>query len=74
MRRNLALALGMIFVFVAVTAIMLRLMPAPLKDSDYMVIGSVATLLALLVLFFGLVGTSLKGRDTFFKRRKKPRL
>ncbi len=36
-------------------------------------IGSVATLVALLVLFFGLVGTSLKVRDTFFKRRKKER-
>ena len=71
--RTLVLILGMIRVFAAVSAIMLRFMPAPLKDSDYLVIGSVATLVALLVLFFGLVGTSFKGRDTFFKRRKKPR-
>jgi hypothetical protein len=71
--RTLVLVLGVIFVFGAVSAIMLRFMPAPLKDSDYLVIGSVATLVALLVLFFGLVGTSLKVRDTFFKRRKKPR-
>jgi hypothetical protein len=46
-------------------------MTEPLKDPDYVVIGSVATLVSLLALFFGLVGTSLKGRDTFFKRRKK---
>ncbi len=69
--RTVALALGVLFVFAAVSAIMLRFMPEPLKDSDYLVIGSVATLIALLVLFFGLVGTRLKGRDPFFKRRKK---
>jgi hypothetical protein len=71
--RTVALAVGVLFVFGAVSAIMLRFMPAPLKDSDYLVIGSVATLVALLALFFGLVGTSLKSRDTFFKRRKKQR-
>jgi membrane associated rhomboid family serine protease len=71
--RTLILVLGVIFVFAAVSAIMLRFMPAPLKDSDYLVIGSVATLVALLALFFGLVGTSWKGRDMFFKRRKKER-
>jgi len=73
MGRTLILVLGVIFVFAAVSAIMLRFMPAPLKDSDYLVIGSVATLIALLSLFFGLVGTSAKGRNLFFKRRKKER-
>jgi hypothetical protein len=73
MRRNLVLAVGVIFVFAAVSAIMIRFMPAPLKDSDFLVIGSVATLVALLALFFGLVGTSLKGRNPFFRRRKKER-
>jgi ABC-type Fe3+-siderophore transport system permease subunit len=71
--RIVALAAGVLLVFAGVSAIMWRFMPEPLKDSDYLVIGSVATLVALLVLFFGLVGTSIKGRDTFFKRRKKPR-
>ena len=28
-------------------------------------------LVSILVLFFGLAGTSLKGHDIFFKRRKK---
>jgi hypothetical protein len=73
MRRTLTLVLGVIFVFAAVSAIMLRFMPAPRKDSDYLVAGSVATLVAVLALFFGLVGTSLKGRNPFFKRRKKER-
>ena len=73
MGRTLALVLGVIFVFAAVSAIMLQFMPTPLKDSDYLVVGSVATLVALLSLFFGLVGTSFKGRNPFFKRRKKER-
>lgn len=71
--RTSALALGVIFVFVAVAAIMFHFMPTPLRDSDYLVIGSVATLVSLLVVFFGLVGTSPKSGDTFFKRRKKQR-
>jgi hypothetical protein len=58
-------------VFVVVAAVMLKLMPAPLKESDYMVIGSVATLLALGVLFLVLVSTTLKSSDIFFKKRRK---
>jgi hypothetical protein len=45
-------------------------MPKPLHDSDYLVIGSVATLVALLVLFLGLVTTTKSG-NVFFKKRKK---
>jgi len=73
MPRTLALVCGVFFVFVAVVLIMLKLMPEPFKDSDYLVIGSVATLVAVRVLFFGLVGTRMKGGGTFFKRRRKPR-
>jgi amino acid permease len=58
-------------VFVVVAALMLKLMPAPLKESDYMVIGSVATLVALGVLFLVLVSTTLKSSDIFFKKRRK---
>ena len=71
MSRSVTLALVVLIVFGATSAIMVRLMPAPLKDPDYVVIGSVATLVSILVLFFGLAGTSSKGRDMFFKRRKK---
>ena len=73
MPRTLVLILGVICVFAVVALIMLKIMPGPLKDSDYLVIGSVATLVALLALFFGLVSTSMKTSDVFFKRRKKPR-
>jgi len=73
MQKIWVLALGVIFVFVTVAAIMTRLMPAPLKDADYLVIGTVATLISLLVLFFGLIGPRLKTGEVFFKRRKKQR-
>jgi hypothetical protein len=65
MRRGLILGLGAACVFVVVAAIMLRLMPGPLRESDYLVIGSVATLVSLLVLFLALVSTSVfYGRTT----------
>ena len=72
MQRTVALVTGVILVFAAVAAIMTRLMPAPLKDADYLVIGSVATLVSVLVLFFGLAGARAKD-GLFFKRRKKQR-
>lgn len=72
-QRTLALITGVILVFVVVAAIMVKVMPSPLTDSDFLVIGSVATLLALLVLFFGIVGVRLKGSEIFFKRRSKPK-
>lgn len=71
MPRALTLGLSAICIFAVVAAAMIRLMPHPLKDSDYMVIGSVATLVALLVLFLALLVTS-KPSDVFFKKRKKP--
>jgi hypothetical protein len=58
-------------VFVVVAALMLKFMPAPLKESDYMVIGSVATLLGLGAVFLVLVSTTLKSTDVFFKKRRK---
>jgi hypothetical protein len=48
-------------------------MPAPLKDTDYLVIGSVATLVSMLVVFLVLIATRLKTPDLFFKKRKKKR-
>ena len=58
-------------VFVVVAGIMLKVMPAPLKESDYMVIGSVATLVSLGVVFLVLVSTTMKSADVFFKKRRK---
>ena len=71
MKRGIMLGIAVAFIFAAVAFIMLRVMPQPMKDSDYLVVGSVATLVALLALFLLLVSTSMKSSDVFFKKRKK---
>ena len=71
MGRTLSLALVMVLVFAVVAGIMLKVMPAPLKDADYLIIGSVATLVSLLILFVVVVTTSGQASSVFFKRRKK---
>jgi len=71
--RQILLVLGGVCVFGVAAAVMLAIMPTPLKDSDYLVIGSVATLVSLLVMFLVLVATRLKSPDLFFKKRKKRR-
>lgn len=70
MKRGVMLGVAAVCVFVLVAAIMLKVMPAPLKESDYIVIGSVATLVALGVVFVTLISTTAT-RDVFFKKRKK---
>ena len=71
MRRPLMLAAAGVCVFVIVAATMLKFLPEPHKDSDYLVIGSVATLVALVVMFIVLISTSMRAKDVFFRRRKK---
>jgi len=71
MGRTLALVLAVVMVFAVVAAIMLKVMPAPLKDADYLIIGSVSTLVSLLALFVVVVLTSGQTSNVFFKRRKK---
>jgi hypothetical protein len=68
--RYFSLGVAAICVFVVVAAIMLQLMPAPLREFDYMVIGSVSTLVALLALFLVVISTA-KSTNIFFKKRKK---
>ncbi|MEO5922492.1 MAG: hypothetical protein ABIR70_01560 [Bryobacteraceae bacterium] len=68
MKKTILVVVGALLVFAAVAAIILRFMPEPIEDSDYLVAGCVATLVALLVLFLGLVPRS---GDVFFKKRKK---
>ena len=71
--RQILLIVAGLFVFGVSAAVMVQFMPAPLKDTDYLVIGSVATLAALLVMFLTLMATRLKSPDMFFKKRKKKR-
>ena len=71
MPRPLLLALGTLTLFAVTATIMLRFMPGPLKDSDYLVVGSVSTLVALMALFAVLISTTMKSKDVFIKRRRR---
>jgi amino acid transporter len=71
--RQTILILSGVCVFAVAAAVMVAIMPTPLKDSDYLVIGSVATLVSLLVMFVALLATRLKSPDPFFKKRRKKR-
>jgi len=70
MPRAWMLALAGVCVFAVVALVMIQIMPAPLKQSDYLIVGSVATLVAMLVLFLVVISTS-KDRNVFFRKRKK---
>jgi hypothetical protein len=58
MNRTLSLSLGMILVFIVAVGVLLNVMPSPHKSIDYLVIGAVATLLCLLLLFVVLFSTA----------------
>jgi uncharacterized membrane protein len=68
-RTWLIVALGILFLFAATVLLMLRLLPSPHSQSDYMIAGGAATMVSLLVLFGALLSTALKPSDPFFKRR-----
>ena len=55
MNRTVALTLGMVMIFAVTVAVLLTVMPGPHKSTDYLVIGCVATLLCLLLLFVVLI-------------------
>jgi Na+/melibiose symporter-like transporter len=57
MNRTTGLVLGMVMIFAVTVAILLAVMPGPHKPTDYLVIGCVATLLCLLLLFVVLINT-----------------
>jgi len=58
MNRTIALGLGMVTIFAVTVVILLAVMPGPHKSTDYLVIGCVATLLCLLLLFVVLINTA----------------
>ncbi len=57
MTRTIALAAGMVMIFAVTVAVLLTVMPGPHKPTDYLVIGCVATLLCLLLLFVVLINS-----------------
>ena len=69
--RLAALVLGMVIVFGVVVAILLQIIPAPRKETDYLVIGTLATFASLATLFAVLSTTVFKDSATLFFKRKK---
>lgn len=67
---GMAVALFLLSVLVFV-----RLLPGPLTDNDYLIIGCLSTLVTLIVVFVLLVSTGITGskslRDAFIQKRKK---
>jgi hypothetical protein len=61
----------MLLVFAAVVGLLLRIIPGPHKDTDYLVIGSVATFASLATLFVTLITTWVKLPNLFFLFRRK---
>ena len=70
--RAAILLLGALALFAGVVLIGLHLMPAPHTESDYLVIGCIATFLSLGAVFLVLIATWTRSPDNFYKRRPKP--
>ena len=71
-QRLLALVGFSVVVFVVCAVMLLRLVPGPHTEGDYLIIGCVSTLGALLSLFLILILTSGTLRaELFFKRRRR---
>jgi hypothetical protein len=58
MNRTITLSALLLVVFAVVVAILLQVLPGPHKPTDYLVIGAVATLLCILLVFFLLIKRS----------------
>ncbi len=70
--RWLTLLAAAVILFCVTAAIGFALIPAPRAEADYLVIGTTATLVALLAVFAMLITTIYKSGDTFVRRRSKP--
>lgn len=70
-RQNvIVLAVAAVSIFIVVAGLLVRFLPQPRKDSDFLVIGAVSTLAALGAVFGVLLQRGGGIQDTFFKRRK----
>jgi hypothetical protein len=55
MNRTITLSALLLVVFAITVAILLQVLPGPHKPTDYLVIGAVATLFCILILYFLLI-------------------
>jgi Na+/melibiose symporter-like transporter len=75
MSSNASRALMLLGVAVALFGISIvvltRLLPGPHTERDYFIIGCLATLVSLFVLFLLVISTWIKTPNPFYKRRKR---
>jgi len=71
MIRKIALGFGIAIVFGLVAVMMVTVLPGPLRQTEYMMIGAVSTLVAMLVLFLVLTATTMKTQDLFYRKRNR---
>jgi hypothetical protein len=64
------LIVGDACVFITTVIILAKVMPSPLEGKDWLIIGAVATLLSMLVLFFAVTRT-MPGREPLWFRRAR---
>jgi ethanolamine transporter EutH len=69
--RWVILALSVVIVFCAAVALGLKLTPEPRTETDYLVVGAVATFLAMVTLFVVLITAMLRTPNVFFRRRPR---
>lgn len=69
--RIAALVVGMVLVFGTVVMILLKIIPEPRKETDYLVIGTLATFASLAMLFIVLITTVFKDSSALVLKRKK---
>lgn len=67
---KLALTMGLLVIFAITVLLLNNLLPGPHKATDYLVMGTLATLLCILILFVLNLAMSAGNSDTFYKRRK----
>jgi hypothetical protein len=67
-----SLSCAALIIFSVTVVIGLQLLPGPHSEMDFLVIGCIATLLSLTVLFAMLLATWMKSPNPFFRRRLKP--
>jgi hypothetical protein len=63
MSRPLSLTLGMLIVFAVTILILAKVLPGPHRPTDYLVMGGVATMLCLVLLFVLLAVTPGRRKD-----------
>lgn len=69
--RGLTLAGAAVSIFLVLVILLLQAVPAPHSQEDYLLIGSVATLTSMAVVFLVVIKTWVRNPDPFFKKRKK---